>query len=263
MVQRTRLWLGVGLFTTALGLPALAQSAGHSSSKQGGEGGEGGEAGHSAAHADLAQDDAAFLAALGMIEGHLWIATELYAAGERELARPHVKHPEDEIYGSLRPALNARAIPGFSAQLSAMALTAESGGTPEAARAAFDAVRAELLRVRTALAPSPSAILGAVARMTEAAGKEYGEGVQGGRVVNAKEYHDAYGFVRVGKSWVSGLDPAVRSRSEAAVRRVDEALASLNGAWPSLTAREVPANFDEGRFDAVASLVELQAGNVR
>ncbi len=264
MVRRTRLWLGIGLFATAVGLPAFAPPArGQSPAAPAhGHGGEGGEAGHADAP-DLVRDDAAFLAALGMIEGHLLVATELYASGERALARPHVKHPEDEIYGALRPALEARGIPGFAGQLSAMARTAEGGGTPAAARAAFAAVRRELVRVRAALAASPAVTLGAVARMVEAAGAEYGEGVEGGRVVNAKEYHDAYGFVRAGKAWVTGLDPAVRARSEAPLRRIDGALASLDGAWPSLTARAVPGRFHEGRFDAVASLVELQAGSVR
>lgn len=273
MVQRTRLWLGLGLFATAAGLqgcgpveldrtagpPRLgARASGEAGEGEGGEG-EGGHAGHR----NLATDDAEFLAALAMIEGHLLVATELYAANQRDAAMPHVKHPEDEIYGSLRPGLAARRIRGFEPSLTAMARTAESGASPDAVRQAFQQVQAELLRVRRAVNAPPAVTLAAVANTVRAAGDEYAEGVQGTRVVNAKEYHDAYGFVRVSRAWVEELAQAGGGRNAATYGRIRTALGGLDPAWPSLTATAVPPGFDEGRFSAVASNIALDAQDIR
>ena len=47
------------------------------------------------------------LTQLSLIRGHLFVGMELYRQGAVDHAKTHMKHPQDEIYASLRPAIRA------------------------------------------------------------------------------------------------------------------------------------------------------------
>ena len=64
------------------------------------------------------------------------------------------------------------------------------------------------------------------------AAEEYAIGVKDGKVVNAHEYQDALGFVRVAERLLEGASQEERSSEAVAATR--EQLDALAVAWPSL-----------------------------
>src|SRR5690606_14752630 len=132
MNEQRKIWLGLGaaLIVTSTVTQAVDTTHNHSSHQamqvaaySGGEGeGEG-----ASAPADLSQDDAAYLAHLGLVRGHLWVGVQLYNAGHKGMALTHMKHPKDELYADLEPAFEARNEAGFADVLSALAAAVEAG----------------------------------------------------------------------------------------------------------------------------------------
>ena len=112
------------------GLSALAGEAEAEGETGAGEGETEGE-GEGANAADADASDVAYIHLLGLVRGHLIAFSELYRAGAREMAMMHVKHPESELYTSLRPAFEARGLGGFGEELTALSDAAEAGGDIE------------------------------------------------------------------------------------------------------------------------------------
>jgi hypothetical protein len=224
-----RLKLIASLSSLALGSAALAACGGEGEGAEGhaegaahgvaahGEG-EGGEAVAAAAPASgeaegaalgaLGEDKSAYVAALILARGHLTAGAELYRNGAREEALAHLQHPQAEIMTSLAPAFAAYGATDFMPALQALA---ESGAANadldevEGKRAAlFDAIAA----AEAAAAPAPKERLLGIARAMTVAGDEYSIGVKDGAVVNAHEYHDAYGFLVVAEAMLSDMQGA-------------------------------------------------------
>ena len=271
--RKTKLWIGLGAFVLAAQTPALVETPALESGKaqatadptalrlaqgtgttkggacgeenacaskggeggEDGEGGEGGEGGEAGAPADPVQDDAAYLHQLGQIRGHLAVGVELYRQGEKAAAATHMKHPGDEIYAELRPALEARHAPDVGPELERLALAVEGGAPREEVEAAYSAATARLDEAEAAApgAKDPSVVLEATHRLVKTAADEYAEGVEGDRVVEAHEYQDAFGFVRTAKATVARLKLEGAGDREI-LAKVERELAALDPAWPAL-----------------------------
>lgn len=236
MTTSPRRWTSLALAGTAISfaaVPLQAQQLLHAGPERiwlaQSEGGEGGEAGIVAER----DDDAAYVAALGFIEGHLRVGVALYEAGEAEMAITHIKHPHDEIYAGLAPLLAERGAEAFDTQLTALARAVEGGASVEDVRVAFEAVLHEVEEASEATPPKMQ--LDALVLMTRAAAEEYAIGVVDGSIVELHEYQDAWGFVQAVRARATELAGSSDASVAAAAVKVTEALAPIDAIFAGLT----------------------------
>jgi len=235
---------------------ANASISGESAAASGeaeGEGGEGDEGGAAAARSgDPATDDVEYVRLLGLVRGHLTAFVELYHGGATEMALMHVKHPGSELYASLVPAFEARGLPGFASELTALSDAANAGGDiDEAYSAVISAIGVNMP------APSVANELMAVSEIVRTAAEEFDMGVDDdGAISQLHEYQDAYGFLIAAREILSGLHTDDMNAGDAiamAHEQIETSLASFDG----LTATET-----EGRPSTLygaAARIEIAA----
>jgi hypothetical protein len=209
-------------------------------------GGEG--EGEGASGADPVNDDVEYLHQLGQTRGHLAAFTALHRLGAHDMSMTHAKHPESELYTGLKPAFEARGKAGFAQELNALTNAVANGGDVDAAYA--DLV--EAIRENEPDANLDTHLM-AIATLARTAGKEFAIGVaDDGRVVNAHEYQDAYGFLIAAKEMLANHEP----RNEQEKQALGMAKEQLNvglGEFDTLTA---------GRVDGKASVIQGAAARI-
>ncbi|HEY7765651.1 MAG TPA: hypothetical protein VIB38_11730, partial [Aestuariivirgaceae bacterium] len=192
-------------------------------------GGEGGEK----AAASMGGDDVRYLTLLGLVEGHLRAGLELYRQGAADMARTHMKHPGDELYADLEPALSARKAAGFGPSLEALAAAVENGKPIAEAEKAFSAVMEEIDKARATIDDLPDELKSLMALIRTAA-DEYAVGVKEGKVTDPHEYQDAWGFTQTAKAQLAKRSEADRKRLGQSYEQIAGELNKLDAAWPSL-----------------------------
>ena len=181
--------------------------------------------------AQAALSDQEYLVHLGLIRGHLLVGHGLYRLNALDAARSHSKHPTDELYAGMEPEFAARGTTGFSAELEAHAL-ASQGEDAAAVDAAYEALTAAITRAEAAIAVSPAMIVGVVVELLREAAAEYAVGIVDGKLSDAHEYQDAYGFTRVALSWADRANP------DEVFDQIVERIEALSDMWPSLVPPE-------------------------
>lgn len=231
MEFRAKLWSAIGaaalLSTSALvGCgPGEQGEAAVSPAPGGGEAGESG-AEHGAgptgtATAGLGKlEQQAF--AVALMRAHLLAAQALVREGEVQAAAPHFAHPIYEVFDAHREVFAAvRATPPqapFDALNAAAAAGRDVGQIAPLYKPAEDAVRS--------LQPTgPYDQIAVIRALLKTMHAEYGEGVQGGAVVNAIEYQDAYGMAYMAGMLLETLEGPASAKEEA--QREAAALAAL------------------------------------
>lgn len=145
------------------------------------------------------QVDADFGLRMALLEGHLKIARELVEAGQKDNALPHFGHPIRELYGDLRPVIEARGAEQFEGDLVRLESLAVLEGNTPAFRAAYDAALAKAASARAtiprALWTSDAYMLRLVSDIAGIAASEYHNALVAGRVDSLVEYHDTRGFM--------------------------------------------------------------------
>ncbi|TCO78532.1 hypothetical protein [Chromatocurvus halotolerans] len=222
-----------------------------------GEGGEG-EGEGASGPADLKADDQAYLTRLGLIRGHLRVGYELYRDGHIEMAITHMKHPRDELYAGLVPAMEARDAALFDTELSTLAerVTADAGAAE--VEAAYAALEQRIVNAETVASVSLKTALLSVMDLVRTAGEEYALGVEEGRLVNRHEYQDAYGFTEIAKQRLRDLPAEVRAQSPETVERVQQLLADLNDLWPDIAPGD-SVDGEPSRLYGTAARIEIAA----
>jgi len=170
---------------------------------------------------------------LGLMRGHLMVAAELFEAGHYELAQRHSKHPAEEVYQELLPALARFELPEFASELSAFAEVLAEG---EEGRKPFRdryALLMQTMNILEAQLPLQTQQQNSVAfELVKQAAYEYSVGVAAdGRVTDIQEYQDAYGFVTVAKAKVAGGVTAETGKDGAELAERFSLAMSL---WPTL-----------------------------
>ena len=197
--------------------------------------------------------DAAYLVRLGLMRGHLLVGHELYGLGALDAARTHSKHPTDELYAGMDNEFAARGTTGFGAELEAHA-AASQGDDAAAVGDAYGAMTEAIGTSESTVSPSAAMIAEVVVELLREAAREYAIGIVDGRVANAHEYQDAYGFTQVALAW------AVRGGESGAVvfDQIAERIRLLADMWPSLVP---PDEIDEqaARIYGAAAEVEILA----
>ncbi|MFA5632144.1 MAG: hypothetical protein WC997_11565 [Porticoccaceae bacterium] len=209
---------------------------------------------------DPVTDDVVFLSQLGQIRGHLLVGMELFRAGHLDHARTHMKHPEDELYSALKPAFEARGIPAFDSQLTGLAQSVEENKDASEVEAAYSALLAELDRVEGQVDASAQDWLLVAVELVRTAAEEYGIAVDdSGKMVNAHEYQDAFGFVKTADAMVAAIDGAGSEALSAAVAESKALIEPLYDAWPSLVPPETLDAATTSRLYGTAANMELEA----
>lgn len=229
---------------------AAAQPAAHGMHVGDGEGEGGGDPG-------VLENNGAFLERLGLIRGHLQVGNALYQAGHTAMAATHMKHPRDELYAGLVPAIRARDAATFDDELSALAEAVESGADAGEVQAAWEAVDGAIQAIEDRVDASVELQLLALAKVVREAGKEFALGVVDGRVVNTHEYQDAWGFTQVAARRLAAMEATDRAE-QSAIARATAFVETLEPLWPSL-APDGPVQGRAVDLHGVAARLELIA----
>lgn len=171
--------------------PAGGAAAEHDMAQMGAEGGEG-EAG---ATAEL-DPQAKAVATMLLIKGHTMAGDALYQAGETEMAKPHLSHPQVELYSAELEDLRQ-----YGAEAAAQAgdrivelgeANAPAADVSEAVAATFVEIDNSIANVDASLAQRAEAL----SAVLEGARVEFNVSITDGAVTNAAEYQDAWGFIQ-------------------------------------------------------------------
>ena len=258
--SQARRWTSLALAGTAIGFVAAPLQAQDFNAQTGGpdriwlaqaEGGEGGEGGEAGAVAEK-ENDAAYVAALGFVEGHLRVGVALYEADLPDMAITHMKHPQDEIYTALAPQLAERGAEAFDTQLTALALAVEGGASVEDVQAAFAAVLHEVEEASTAT--TEKAQLEALVIMTRTAAEEFSIGVVDGAIANLHEYQDAFGFLQTVRTRAATLAMSSDASVAAAAAKVTAAVDATDAAFAGLDPQGAVPGTADILFGAAAQM---------
>jgi hypothetical protein len=213
----------------------------------------GGEGEGAAVHED---PDVEYFTDLGLVEGHLTAGVALYALSENEMAKTHMKHPRDEIYADLEPMMKERGVKGFADELAALAAAVEGGAPVEDVRAKFDDV---LAAIDNCGAPHSAADrANAIVKLVRTASSEYADGVVDGKVVEAHEFQDAYGFVQAAKRLLAKAGDDEKSEYSEEFGEIADQLSGLDKAWDDL-AGDSNVGVDSTQLAGAAARIELTA----
>jgi hypothetical protein len=261
MTKTMRIWSGLGL--AAMASAATAQAANIADPVPGPHAGRpvyvqladnAGEGEGGGAQAEM--DDAAYLTQLALMQGHLLVGTALYAQGAQDAAAVHMKHPKHELYAGLVEALEERKVAGFADELEALAVAVEQRKPAADVDAAHAKVDAAIDKALAAGKVDPETVLKAVVQIVRTAADEYGEGVSGGKVVNPKEYQDAYGFVQVARAMTARARETAAEQQKAVFDSVLTELDALKPAWPDIKG-EQPVSTEAKTIAVAAAKLEL------
>ena len=222
--------------------------------------GEGEGEGEGAAATELTSDDLAYLTHLSLIKGHLYVGAELYKAGHIEHAKTHMKHPESELYADLVPALEARGTAGFAKELTAVSDAVNEEKGVEAVQTALDTLLAAIDTNAMAVSETsatPAEKLKLVVQLLRTAADEYAIAVVDGKMENAHEYQDAFGFTTIATDLVEGIesDESAVTDAKAATLAI---LADVKPHWPGLIPPET-LKTEAGALYGAAAQIELLA----
>mgnify|MGYP000067749738 CR=1 FL=1 len=253
MGKRNKLWLSMQTVTLA-GITTLSacsmDSSGEGDQIEGESGnaeqvstlhampdlqGEGGEGEGAATEVDLATDDLAYLTQLGLMRGHLLVGNKLYQEGHAEHAKTHMKHPKSELYADIKPAFSARGAAGFAEQLEDLANKVTADSSLEDVTASYQQLTTAISNSESFVdeaSASPAAKLKLAMTLLRVAGEEYAIAVVDGKMENAHEYQDAYGFTQIAKTTVASIDE-IDDTVSAAKEKALSLLTELAPLWPS------------------------------
>ncbi len=258
MEIRNRVWLGLGVVVAAsaafyVGTSDTDNDMGHDMDAMAEEGGEGGEG---ASTADAIASDSVYLAQLSFIRGHLNVGVNLYREGELDASATHMKHPGDELYTDLLPAMESRGALDFADQLEGLANAVTEQKPLADVEAAYSALLDAISAAENVVTDLDARTLGTVmVDLVRTAAAEYDIAVgEAGQLENEHEYQDSLGFVRIAKEKIALLETL--TDNSAAVMAIETQLDTLLPIWPGLRA---PATLptDPSVIYGAASRIEI------
>ena len=221
------------------------------------QGGEAGEAGITA----NASTDAAYLAELAIIEGHMLAARDLYAKGLKDEGVALSRHPQEEgTLDALRKDIAAHDAADPSDAVNAFAAAMVAGSDQAAVDAALAAVSDVFAAAAAVEDDKVRARFDAVVLLLKAAAGEYEASIENGSVTDVMGWHEAFSFTAIARRNLSDL-AAVEPSAKAANKAI-AALIGTDAAFGDPTATP-PLAGDAQILLTVAARVELIASSVR
>lgn len=207
---------------------------------------------------DLKTNDVAFLSRLGLIRGHLLVGYELYKQGQVDMAITHMKHPRDELYAGLVPAIEARGGKRFDEALSALADKVISRAPQAEVDKAYQNLESGIKAAESVASPDLKNTLQSIKELIRTAGEEYALGVEDGKIINLHEFQDAYGFTEIAKRRLHELSDTAKKQSPKTLEKVRGYLEELADLWPSI-APKGDVKGDASRLFGAAARIEIAA----
>lgn len=184
---------------------------------------------------------------VAFMSGHVVAGLALYRAGAPGEAAPHLLHPVSETHAAERAGIEAL---GFDARPFEAVSTALEQGRPAAeVEPMLAAAEANIALVRRNAGGDPAGI---IAYLMDTAEAEYVIGVRDGRVADAGEYQDAYGFAVIALDTASRLPEPVRAN---AVRELEALTALWPRGGPLAASRPAPVETVTARIARVRAVV--------
>jgi hypothetical protein len=208
---------------------------------------------------------AGFAATAELVKGHLLSSQELYAGRHEAWAAIHAAHPVQELWSLLQGPL-AQASPELASRLGGLL---ERPGRELDARVAEPRYRGTLAQVTATLDEAvarvvPAAVRGSLAfrarvviEVLRHVPEEYAEAVEGGKVTQAIEYQDAYGFFRRARALYEPIAGDVRARDGRAAREIDGAWLTLGKAFAGVMPPARPLSPGKIEDDVREIVIEL------
>ena len=221
------------------------------------QGGEGGEAGAIAA----AAPDAAYLAELMIVEGHMRASRDLYALGQTDKAVELSNHPAKEgTLDALRKQISLRKAPDVGDAIAAFTSVMAAGGSQTEVDRALDVVNAGFAAAAAGEAALVRPRFDAVVLLLKAAADEYQAAIKDGAVEDVMGWHEAWSFVTLAREKMNDL--AELPLSAKAAPKAFEAMKAADLAFGDPMAK-VPLAGDVQVLLGIAARVELIASSVR
>jgi len=255
-----RRWNSLVLTTAALSLVPMADIAFAQINTQDAqiwtvaEGGEGGEAGAVA----NATADVAYLGQLGIVEGHMRAARDLYAKGQVDEAIGLSYHPEAEMMDAVRETLTAHNVPDITLAMTEFSQKMEAGAPLAEVEAALVAVQQAIDVAMAAKADDTRVRFDAVVLLLSAAAHEYSGSIENGAVSDSMAYLESYEFIATAKDWLTELAAVNAKVADKAL----SALAATADAYGDINGANLKAG-DPAVLAGVAAQVELYVSQVR
>jgi hypothetical protein len=226
--------------------PALAQS-GHDE--------------HNEAEADAfegAAPEVGLVGRLVMMKGHLRVGRELWSQGDRDTAAGHFLHPLVELDGDVEPELQRRQLKPIKPELEALGAAPEKG-EPAVFRE-YDRARTAIDRALAAAAKpvrrSPGASYDVLLRLARQAAYEYGNGLEGDKVIAPVEYQDGRGFLLAGRDFLKSVDGLLAGKSAEGARALDAEWGRMLKAFPTV---KPPERIVISHDELVQSVTRIEA----
>ena len=127
----------------------------------------------------------------------------------------------------------------------------------EDATVAHNAVKEAIADAESAVALNPVKAANVILGLLRVAAWEYGVGIVDGKVANAHEYQDAWGFTQTAKDWAAAF--ADSGESAGVFSAIQSRLNQLDDLWPELTPSEVTETMNPARLHGAAAEVEIMA----
>lgn len=257
METRNRIWVGLAVVVAASAAFYAGSSdwgmAGMDHSAMAGSGG--GEGAEGALSGNAMTSDAAYLGQMAFIRGHLNVGVNLYREGQVEASATHMKHPGDELYANLLPAIEARGAEDFADQLEALAVAVENERPLVDVEQAYSNLLGAMSAAESVTEQDARTLGAVVVDLVRTAAAEFDIArADDGALENEHEYQDSLGFVRIARDLLEVIERKTSNADAAAAIRVQ--LDSLMPIWPSLQAPQQLSADPSVIYDA-ASRIEI------
>lgn len=197
-----------------------------------------------AAISQLSQEeqDIHFMAALGLMQGHLLVGKELLDQGTPDQAEPHLGHPINELYSEVEAQLAQHNAADFKEPFIELYDTARYAPGDTKVATSYDSSIQQIKQAINTLSQekrqSPDFVLAVIGEILDVADIEYRAGIANGKIVEIIEYQDSRGFVMMAQTLYETIATQVEQTAPEAHAAISTSLAELQTAWPSVNGPE-------------------------
>lgn len=182
--------------------------------------------------------DIDYMTKLGLMKGHMLVASELLELNQPAQAEPHIGHPVEEIYVDLEEQFQERNVPEFKGVLTEVQDLVKSKPNSPEIQPKFAAALAGIDRAIAALPAdqrqSATFVMPVINGMLETATAEYTAAITNGKVSEAIEYQDSRGFVLYAQDTLyKTIADQVSKTAPDVNTQLTTAFSELKTAWPS------------------------------
>lgn len=205
--------------------------------------------------------DVAYARFIALIRADLATGDELVRRRDWDLAHRHFMFPLEEIYGVIRSDLHAYKTPPFDGALRSLASTVAARRAktyPKALAAVEKALAAADANLRTRQPNWPRFVLQVSIATLKTAPDEYDDALENGRFARAIGYQTARGIVIATQRMLDGVAVELGVKNPEAFRELQDGMAELRGAFPTVNAPKQPV-VDAAAMTAAVAKVETAA----